>query len=243
MKAKIMAQLVVALDVPEAEAAERLIDHLYELDVIFKIGLEGLYSYGDRLFAYLQKRDVRYFVDAKLHDIPRTVAASARALVHPGTHIINVHALGGVEMMRAAVSAVTERADELGISTPHVFAVTILTSIGAEDLGELGLHGGPGENATRLAALARDAGCSGVVCSAHESKDLKHFFGHDFLTLTPGIRPAGDAYGDQKRVMTPAQAVAAGSDYLVVGRPITQAEDPLAAARAILAEMHPVVVR
>ncbi|MBC5815373.1 MAG: orotidine-5'-phosphate decarboxylase, partial [Candidatus Eremiobacteraeota bacterium] len=153
-------------------------------------------------------------------------------------HIINVHALGGSEMMIAAAEAAAQRADELGISTPHVFAVTILTSIAVEDLRELGLSGGPGENAIRLAALARDAGCSGVVCSAHEVHDLKSFFGHDFLTLTPGIRPAGSSHGDQKRVMTPALAVQAGSDYLVVGRPITEAADPLTAARDILDEMN-----
>src|SRR5262249_28779886 len=111
------------------------------------------------------------------------------------------------------------------------------------DLLELGLHGGPGENATRLAALARDAGCAGVVCSAREVRDLKSFFGDDFLTLTPGIRPSGSAHGDQKRVMTPAQAVAAGADYLVVGRPITQADDPVAAARSVLDEMHGVGVQ
>ena len=106
-------------------------------------------------------------------------------------HIVNVHAVGGLEMMRAAVDAAAERAAELGVAPPHVFAVTLLTSIAAEDLNELGFQGGPGENAIRLAALARDAGCSGVVCSAHEVRDLKHFFGDDFLTLTPGIRPSG----------------------------------------------------
>lgn len=236
-----MAQLIVALDVADADEAERLIDQLYELDVIVKIGLEALYGYPERIFAYCESRDVRTFIDAKLHDIPRTVEAAMRQLVRPNAHIVNVHALGGLEMMRVAVDAANERASELGVSVPHVFAVTILTSIGAEDLLELGLGGGPGENATRLAALARDAGCSGVVCSAHEVGDLKSFFGDDFLTLTPGIRPAGSAHGDQKRVMTPAQAVAAGADYLVVGRPITQAEDPLSAARAVLDEMHATV--
>jgi orotidine-5'-phosphate decarboxylase len=232
-----LSQLVVALDVDEAAAAERLVDELYELDPIFKIGLEALYGYGDRLFSYFEARDVRYFVDAKLHDIPNTVARAMRRLVRPGAHIINVHALGGDEMMRAAVEAAHERAAELGCTPPNVFAVTILTSIAPEDLLELGLHGGPGENATRLAALARDAGCTGVVCSAHEVRDLKTFFGHDFLTLTPGIRPKGSAHGDQKRVVTPAEAVAAGSDYLVVGRPITNAANPLAAAKNILEEM------
>lgn len=233
-----MAQLIVALDVQRPEEAENLIDRLYELDVIYKIGMEALYGYGDRIFAYCEARDVRFFVDAKMHDIPRTVGAATRQLVRPGAHIINVHALGGIEMMRAAVEAAGERANELGLATPLIFAVTILTSIAAADLLELGLTGGPGENAIRLAALARDAGCSGVVCSAHEVRDLKVFFGNDFLTLTPGIRPSGDAYGDQKRVMTPAQAVATGADYLVVGRPILEASDPLAATRAILNDMR-----
>ncbi|MEO6914149.1 MAG: orotidine-5'-phosphate decarboxylase [Candidatus Baltobacteraceae bacterium] len=232
------AALIVALDVETPERAEGLIDRLYELDVIFKIGLESLYGYGERIFKYLESRDVRYFVDAKLHDIPRTVGAAIRELVRPGAQIINVHALGGDEMMRTAVESAQERARELGLAVPQIFAVTILTSIAAQDLNELGLQGGPGENAIRLAALARDAGCSGVVCSAHEVADLKQFFGVDFLTLTPGIRPAGTPHADQKRVMTPAQAVAAGSDYLVVGRPITQAEDPLQAAKSVLAEMN-----
>ncbi len=233
-----MSQLIVALDVPGAEEAERLIDELYELDVIFKVGMEAAYGYGHRIFPYLESRDVRYFTDLKLHDIPRTVGAAIRQLVRPGAHIINVHALGGDEMMRAAVENANARADELGLSRPHIFAVTILTSHGVADLGELGLTGGPGENAIRLAALARDAGCSGVVCSAHEVADLKSFFGHDFLTLTPGIRPFGASHGDQKRVMTPAMAVAAGADYLVVGRPITEAPNPLDAAKAILKEMQ-----
>lgn len=233
-----MAQLIVALDVPNADEAERLIDELYELDVIFKIGMESLYGYPERIFSYCEARDVRYFVDAKMHDIPRTVAAATKALVRPGAHIINVHALGGDEMMRAAVEAASERAEELGLKVPHVFAVTILTSHGAGELLELGLTGGPGENVTRLAALARDAGCAGVVCSAHEAKDLKQFFGDDFLALTPGIRPSGASHGDQKRVMTPAMAIAAGADYLVVGRPITEAPNRLEAAKAILEEMH-----
>jgi orotidine-5'-phosphate decarboxylase len=232
-----MAQLIVALDVPTADAAEALIDRLYELDVIFKIGMESLYGYPERILSYCEARDVRYFVDAKLHDIPRTVGAAMRHLVRPGAHIVNVHALGGIEMMRAAVDSAEERAAELNISAPHIFAVTLLTSHAAADLGELGLIGGPAENATRLAALARDAGCAGVVCSGHEVRDLKGFFGSDFLTLTPGIRPTGTAHLDQKRVMTPAQAVAEGADYIVVGRPITEAEDPVAAARAVLDQM------
>lgn len=232
-----MSQLVVALDVPTPEHAERLVDQLYELDVIVKIGLEALYGYPERILTYCEARDVRTFVDAKLHDIPRTVAAAMRQLVRPNVHLANVHALGGLEMMRAAVESAADRAGELGINAPNVFAVTLLTSIAPEDLNELGLRGGPGENAIRLAALARDAGCSGVVCSAQEVRDLKRFFGDDFLTLTPGIRPTGSAHADQKRVTTPAEAVAAGADYVVVGRPIVEAPDPAEAARAILEEM------
>jgi orotidine-5'-phosphate decarboxylase len=232
-----MAQLIVALDVPSAEEAERLVDQLYELDVLVKVGLEALCAYPERILSYCEARDVRTFVDAKLHDIPRTVGAAIAHLVRPNVHLINVHALGGLDMMRAAVEAAADRAGELGITAPHIFAVTLLTSIAPEDLNELGLKGGPGENAIRLAALARDAGCAGVVCSAHEVRDLKRFFGDDFLTLTPGIRPTGTAHGDQKRVTTPARAVAEGADYLVVGRPIVESDDPVAAAREILAEM------
>jgi orotidine-5'-phosphate decarboxylase len=232
-----VAQLIVALDVPSAEQAERLVDRLYELDVILKIGLEALYGYPERILSYCEARDVRIFLDAKLHDIPRTVAAAMTHLVRPNVRLVNVHALGGLDMMRAAVDAAGERAAELGVNPPNVLAVTLLTSIAPEDLNELGLQGGPGENATRLAALARDAGCAGVVCSAQEVRDLKRFFGDDFLTLTPGIRPIGSVHGDQKRVTTPAQAVAAGSDYLVVGRPVVEADDPVAAVKAILEEM------
>ncbi len=233
-----MAQLVVALDVPTVAQAEQLVDRLYELDVLFKVGLEALYGYGDRIFAHMEARDVRHFIDAKLHDIPRTAGAAARQLVRQGTRIINVHAIGGNDMMRAVVDNVEARAAELGMTAPHVFAVTILTSIGPEDLNELGFRGGLGETAMRLAALARDAGCSGVICSAHEVRDLKRYFGEDFLTLTPGIRPTGSAHADQKRVTTPREAVEAGADYLVVGRPITEAQDPLEAAKAILDEMR-----
>jgi orotidine-5'-phosphate decarboxylase len=140
-------------------------------------------------------------------------------------------------MLLAAVAGAEARASQLGIEVPKIFAVTLLTSIAPEDLPELGLLGGPGENVMRLAALARDARCAGVVCSAHEVADLKSFFGHDFEALCPGIRPAGADRGDQKRVATPRSAIEAGADYLVVGRPIVEAPDPAAAASAILRDM------
>jgi orotidine-5'-phosphate decarboxylase len=232
-----MAQLVVALDVATPEDAERLIDELYDLDVIYKVGMEALYGYADRIFAYMEARDVRHFIDAKLHDIPRTVAAAVTQLVRHGTHIINVHALGGREMMRVAVEAANTRARDLGSSPPHVLAVTVLTSLAKTDLNDVGLAGDSLHNVVRLSRLAHESGCSGVVCSAHEVQDVKAALGSDFITLTPGIRPAGAHNADQKRITTPSQAVRAGSDYVVVGRPITQAVNPLDAAREILEEM------
>ena len=223
---------------PTFEGALALVGKLVSFDVVYKLGYEALYGYGDRMRDELERRGAPYFVDAKLHDIPRTVEAAVRTLVRPHLKILTLHAIGGNDMMQAAVHAAAERAAELGVEPPKVFAVTLLTSIAPADLGELGLTGGPGENVIRLAALARDARCAGVVCSAHEVRDLKQFFGHEFEALVPGIRPAGAAHGDQKRIATPHDAVLAGADYLVVGRPITEAPDPAAAAAAILAEMR-----
>ena len=238
MSAAKRPRLIVALDVASLEGALALVEQLRDLDAIFKIGYESLFGYGEAIRAKLEALGAPTFVDAKLHDIPRTVDAAMRALVRPSVEIITVHAQGGNDMMVAAVAAAAERARELGIAPPKIFAVTILTSIAPEELLELGLHGGPGENVMRLAALARDARCDGVVCSAHEVPDLKAFFGGGFLALCGGIRPTGSVHGDQKRVATPRSAVEAGADFLVVGRPITEARDPVAAARAILAEME-----
>ncbi len=231
-------KLIVALDVPDFARASELIEMLAPLGVWFKVGYEALYGYGDALREKLDACRANVFLDAKLHDIPRTVEAGVRALVRPGVRILTVHAIGGNEMLVSAVEAAGARAAELGIAVPQIFAVTILTSIAPESLRELGLLGGPGENVMRLAALARDARCAGVVCSANEVADLKAYFGHDFAALCPGIRPRASAHGDQKRVATPEAAIAAGADYLVVGRPIVEAPDPIAAARAILAEME-----
>jgi orotidine-5'-phosphate decarboxylase len=235
-------QLVVALDVADYDTAAALVDVLAPLGVWFKIGYEPLFGFGDRIRAKLAAAGASVFVDGKLHDIPRTVEAAIHALVTPGVRLLTVHAIGGSDMLVAAVTAAQTRANELGIEVPKILAVTLLTSIAPEDLNELGLLGGPGENVMRLAALARDARCAGVVCSAHEVRDLKAFFGRDFEALCPGIRPAGSDAGDQKRIATPSSAIEAGADYLVVGRPIVAAPDPAAAARAILNEMNGVRV-
>jgi len=230
-------RLIVALDVPTYDAAVGLVDVLAPLDVTFKLGLESLYGYGDRIRAEFERRATPVFIDAKIHDVPRTAAAAVRALVRPGVALLNVHALGGAEMLFEAVDAAHARAAELGIPAPEVFGVTLLTSHDGAELGELGLVGGPGENVMRLAALARDARCAGVVCGVAEVADLKGYFGHDFRALCPGIRPLGTLHQDQKRVATPAAAALAGADYVVVGRPIVDAPDALQAARAIVAEM------
>src|SRR5271156_3892613 len=231
-------KLVVALDIPDLGTATALVERLAPLGVWFKVGYESLFGYGDAIRTRLEGLGADVFLDAKLHDIPRTVEAAGRALVRPRVGILPVQARGGTEMLQAAVAGAKERAAELGIEPPGIFAVTLLTSIAPEDLNELGLQGGPGENTMRLGALARDARCAGVVCSPHEVRDLKAYFGQDFAALCPGIRPLGAPYGDQKRVATPRDAVEAGADYLVVGRPIVEASDPVAATRAILAEME-----
>jgi len=231
------ARLIVALDTPNPLVAETLVRSLAPLGVVFKLGYESLYGYGARIRETLASAGADVFIDAKLHDIPRTVAAGVRALVAPGVRLMTVHALGGARMLEAAVSAAHDRAAELGIDAPEIFAVTVLTGIEPYEYEELGLAGGPGENAVRLGALARDARCAGIVCSGGELADLRSFFGNEIKGLVPGIRPAGSSNGDQARVVTPAAAVAAGADYLVVGRPIVAAADPFAATRAILAEM------
>ncbi|HEY0613781.1 MAG TPA: orotidine-5'-phosphate decarboxylase [Candidatus Elarobacter sp.] len=231
-------RLVVAIDLPSPARAAALVERLAPLGVLFKVGYEAFYGYGDEIRAALASHGAGYVLDLKLHDIPRTVEAAVRAVVRPGVRLLTVHALGGAAMLEAAVKSAQERAAELSIEPPDVYAVTVLTSLGPEDLGELGLAGGPGENATRLAALARDARCGGVVCSVREVLDLKSYFGAEFGTLCPGIRPAGSAHGDQKRAATPGDARDAGVDYAVVGRPIVDDADPLAAARAILAELQ-----
>lgn len=231
-------RLIVALDVPVFERAARLVDALGDLDLTFKVGYEAFYGYGSKLVPLLEQRGAAYMLDLKLHDIPRTVHAAVRAVTRPGVALLTVHALGGAAMLAAAVEAAEERAAELGSAPPKIFAVTILTSIGSDELGELGLAGGPGENAIRLAGLARAARCAGAVCSVGEAVGLKRSFGADFEALCPGIRPGGSARGDQKRVATPADARTAGVDYIVVGRPIVDDADPAAAAHAILAELR-----
>jgi orotidine-5'-phosphate decarboxylase len=202
-----------------------------------KLGLEFFSANGPAGVRQVVSEGLPLFLDLKFHDIPNTVAGAVRAVTPLGPYMLNVHAAGGPAMMRAALDAASDTAAKVGVRRPLVIAVTVLTSLGDEDLAAVGQQGPAGDQVRRLAALTQAAGLDGVVCAPQEIEALRRDCGRDFVLVTPGIRPAGAAAGDQKRVMTPGEAVRRGADYLVIGRPITTAADPAAAARAIAAEI------
>jgi len=221
-------RIVVALDYADATPALALAGRLDPELCQLKIGKELFTAAGPGLVEALMKRGFAIFLDLKFHDIPDTVAGACKAAAALGVWMVNVHALGGRAMMTAAREALADCK-----APPRLVAVTLLTSLGDRDLAELGIGGTPADAVLRLATLARDCGLDGVVCSAREAALLRRECGADFCLVTPGIRPAGSARDDQSRVMTPEAALAAGADYLVIGRPITRAADPLAVLRAI----------
>ena len=227
------ARVIVALDYPDAKSALALADRLSPSECRLKVGKELFTAAGPDLVKQLAKMGFPVFLDLKFHDIPNTVAAACRAAADLGVWMLNVHASGGRKMMEAAREAIEE-----SVHKPLLIAVTVLTSMNETDLRETGVADSPAEQVNRLAGLAKQSGLDGVVCSAREATSLRASLGKAFLLVTPGIRPAGADVGDQSRIMTPASAVRAGSDYLVVGRPITQAEDPLAALRTINQEIE-----
>jgi orotidine-5'-phosphate decarboxylase len=221
-------RVIVALDFPEGGPALALAARLEPGLCRVKIGKELYTAAGPQLVEQLQKAGFDVFLDLKFHDIPNTAAGACLAAARLGVWLINIHALGGRAMMNAAREALA------GLrAPPRLVAVTVLTSMGAADMEDVGLHGSPREAVIRLARLAQGCGIDGVVCSPQEAAVLRRECGKNFLLVTPGIRPAAGGRDDQQRVATPADAVAAGADYLVVGRPITRAADPLAAVRAI----------
>lgn len=221
-------RIIVALDYPDPAQALRMAERLDPAACRLKVGKELFTRGGPALVEQLQRRDFAVFLDLKFHDIPNTVAAACRAAGSLGVWMLNVHAQGGRRMMEAAREALD------GFQHPPLLiAVTVLTSLGAEELKELGHTESPDQLVLRLAALARSSGLDGVVCSAQEAAALRKANGDGFVLVTPGIRPAGSSKDDQNRVMTPEAALAAGSDYLVIGRPITAAPDPLMALRDI----------
>ncbi|MGM0914543.1 MAG: orotidine-5'-phosphate decarboxylase [Pseudomonadota bacterium] len=224
--------LIIALDYPSLDAALCMADRLDPARCRLKVGKELFTRSGPDVVEALHGRGFEVFLDLKFHDIPNTVAGAVQAAAEQGVWMVNVHAGGGRRMMEAA----RERLERHGLST-RLIAVTVLTSMTTEDLAEVGVGVSPAEQVERLASLARDSGMHGVVCSAHESARLRELCGDDFLKVTPGIRPAFAQIGDQKRIMTPGDAMAAGSTHLVVGRPITEAEEPMEALAAIEAEL------
>lgn len=223
-------RVIVALDFPDAGAALALAGRLDPGACRLKVGKELFTRAGPGLVEKLQRSGFSVFLDLKFHDIPSTVASACTAAAELGVWMVNVHALGGRAMMEAARAALSGRR-----TPPRLVAVTLLTSIGAADMGEIGLPGEPQDAVARLARLAHACGLDGVVCSAREARELRRQCGPQFLLVTPGIRPAGAATDDQQRVATPREALADGVDYLVIGRPITRARDPAAALHEISA--------
>lgn len=231
-------QLIVALDVESADAGARLAETLRGRVGLFKVGSEVFTAEGPLLARHLIASGHKVFLDLKFHDIPNTVKSAAREAAGLGASIFDVHALGGRAMMTAALEGAREGAARYSKPRPQVVAVTVLTSLAGQDLEELGVRGGPEETVIRLAKLAQAAGLDGVVASAKEIESIRRACGPRFTIITPGIRMPAAASHDQARVSTPAAAIQAGANYLVVGRPITQVPDPAAAAQTIVLEME-----
>lgn len=224
--------IIVALDFPTADAALAMADRLDPRRVRAKVGKELFTRSGPAVIEALHQRGFEVFLDLKFHDIPNTVAGAVKSAAELGVWMTNVHASGGRRMLEAAANAIANHAQR-----PLLTAVTVLTSMGAEDLAEIGISASPEEQVLRLARLTRDSGLDGVVCSAREATLLRDACGADFRLVTPGIRPAGTDAGDQTRVVTPADAMAMGVNDMVMGRPITQADDPAAVVESILASL------
>ncbi len=229
-------RVVVALDC-SAERACELVDELGEGLVWVKVGMELFYAAGAPLVRRLKERGLKVFLDLKLHDIPNTVASAARVLAGLGADMLTVHATGGPAMVAAARAALDEGAAAVGLEPPKLLAVTVLTSMDQGQLARVGVDRPVAAQADLLARMARGGGADGVVCSALEAAAMHGALDADALVVTPGIRPAGASAGDQSRVATPASAIAAGATHLVVGRPVTRAQDPRAAFAAVAAEV------
>ncbi|MBC7193538.1 MAG: orotidine-5'-phosphate decarboxylase [Marinobacter sp.] len=230
-------RIIVALDFPDREPALSLADQLDPAKCRLKVGKELFTRFGPQLVGELQQRGFEIFLDLKFHDIPNTTSAAVAAAADLGVWMVNVHASGGEKMMTAC----RERLEPYGQNRPLLIAVTVLTSMTGDDLRGIGINDAPEAQVSRLATLTRNCGLDGVVCSAQESPRLKAEQGADFRLVTPGIRPLDSDRGDQQRIMTPSEALRAGSDYLVIGRPITRAEEPLTALSLIHSEIVSVV--
>ena len=229
-----------ALDTTDTAAAVTLARRLDGLVGGLKVGLEFHTANGSEGVRAVAACGLPLFLDLKFHDIPNTVAGALRSVVPLAPAMTTLHAIGGAEMMRAAMDAAGDAASRLGVRRPLILAVTVLTSMSQDELPTIGVAGSVQDQVRRLAALAQDSGVDGIVCSPHEVEALRAQLGPDMKLVIPGIRPAWAAANDQKRILTPAEAVAKGADYLVIGRPITAAEDPAHAARLIQGELQDV---
>ena len=227
------ARVIVALDYADAKQAEALVARLEPGSCKLKVGKELFTREGPELVRRFVGQGHDVFLDLKYHDIPNTVARACEAAAELGVWMMNVHACGGSRMMQAASEALAG----LGEQKPLLIAVTVLTSMGPDDLSETGVSASPEQQVLRLASLAKLSGLDGVVCSPREASGLRAAIGDGFKLVTPGVRPAGVSADDQTRVLTPADAIRAGSDYLVIGRPVTKASDPMAALADIQREV------
>lgn len=236
----IMPGIFCAVDKNNLADAKGLVSSLSSLPLHIKLGLEFFVAEGPQGVAAIRAMlpdSTKIFLDLKLHDIPNTVAGAVRAAAMAGVDFLTIHAGGGHEMMRAAVLAAEDFAKSTGKAAPCLLGVTVLTHMDEKDLGGIGIDVAPAQQVMRLATLAADAGMGGAICAPQEITALRAAMPDDFKLVVPGIRPAGGATGDQKRIMTPEEAAKLGADYLVIGRPITAAADPVAAAGAILASL------
>lgn len=229
-------KLIVALDVDSFERAAELVDVLSPVVDIFKVGIAPFTAFGQAIMEKLRSSGKKVFLDLKFHDIPNTVKNAAFAAAKKDVFMMNFHCLGGRKMLKEAAKGAAEGAS--GEGRPILLGVTVLTSMGREDMEEMGLTGTVKDKVLSLAGMAKGAGLDGVVASARETAMIKEKLGEDFIVVTPGIRPEWAASGDQKRIVTPKQAIENGSDYIVVGRPIIHSDDSLKAARRIIEEME-----
>ncbi len=230
-------RIVFAMDVGRFSDAQRFVSLLKDRIGLFKVGKQLFTHAGPKVVDMIQQKGQRTFLDLKFHDIPNTVAKASEEATKLNVAMFNVHALGGLEMMRAAVEAARQTAKESGVKKPTVLAVTVLTSLDNHALKEVGIQGPVDKRVERLARLAQKGGLDGVVASPQEIQIIRKACGKDFVIVTPGVRPGASAKNDQKRVMTPRQAIEAGADYLVIGRPIQQAKDPVEAVERIIEEI------
>ena len=231
-------RLICALDFPTFDEAKALVEELGDAVTFYKVGMELFYGAGPDIIRYLKEKDKKVFLDLKLQDIPNTVAHSLAVLTRLGADIMNVHAVGGPKMMAEGMKAVKEAAAELGRPAPKLIAVTVLTSMDEAQWKPLNYARPIGEEVLDLAAFTKESGLDGVVASPREAAGIRERCGKDFLIVTPGVRPAWAASNDQSRIATPAAAIGNGSTHLVVGRPITRADNKQEAVRKILEEME-----